>query len=381
MERPYNFAPGPAMLPLSVLQRIQAELLDYRGSGFSILEASHRGPLVQSLMTELRAKLRLLLSIPDGYDILFCQGGGRLQFAMIPMNLLGASPLASYIVTGAWSKNAAKEVLRFARPQIAFSGNGTRTPENDEINLIAESAYCYFCDNETIHGVEFPEAPQPAESGVPLVADMSSNFLSRPVDAEKFGLFWACAQKNFGISGLAVVVIRRDLLGLASPDVPTLMNYGVYSRTGSIPNTPPIFQIYVASLMADWVEAHGGAAEMDRLAKARSSIVYRAIDEMPEMYVCRVEPKSRSRMNVCFRLRSEALTQAFVAEAAEAGLLNLSGHRSVGGLRASMYNSMPVEGAEALARFMKAFAHRHGPASVPAGRPAAPAAPAAKAQA
>lgn len=364
MERLYNFAPGPAMLPLSVLQRIQGELLDYRGSGFSILEASHRGPLVQALLTELRAKLRRLLAIPDAYDILFCQGGGRLQFAMIPMNLLGASPLASYLVTGAWSKNAAKEVLRFARPQIAFSGNGTRVPANDEISLIPESAYCYFCDNETIHGVEFSETPQPAESSVPLVADMSSNFLSRPIDAEKFGLFWACAQKNFGVAGLVVVVIRRDLLGLASPDVPTLMNYAVYSRTGSIPNTPPVFQLYVASLMADWVEEHGGVEEMNRLAKERSSIVYRAIDEMPDTYVCRVEPASRSRMNVCFRLKNEALTQSFLSEAAEAGLLNLGGHRSVGGIRASMYNAMPVEGAQALADFMKAFALRHGPASI-----------------
>ena len=363
MERILNFGPGPAMLPQSVLMRIQAEMLDYHSSGFSILEASHRGPLVQDLMRDLRDVLRSLLSIPENYDILFCQGGGRLQFAMVPMNLLGASPVASYLVTGTWSKTAAKEAMRFAKTQLAFSGNGTRLPGDEEINLVEGTAYCYYCDNETIHGLEFSRVPEPRLEGAPLVADMSSNFLSRPVDASRFGLFWAAAQSNAGIAGLTIVVIRKDLLGLASPDVPTLMNYGVYSRTGSIPNTPPIFQLYVSKLVAEWVAKEGGVKAMHERAVARAQCVYDAIDRYPDFYLTRAEVTSRSRMNIVFRLRNESLTQIFLNAAETEGLYNLSGHRSVGGLRASMYNAMPMEGAERLATFIRRFADRYATAS------------------
>ena len=267
MARVLNFGPGPSMLPESVLKRMQAELLDYHGCGWSIVEASHRGTEVQALMRDLRAAVRDLLAIPDNYDILFCQGGGRLQFAMVPMNLLGASPVASYLVTGTWSKTAAKEAMRFAKTQLAFSGNGTRLPVDEEIDIVEGAAYCYYCDNETIHGLEFPTIPEPDLKGAPLVADMSSNFMSRPIDVERFGLFWAAAQNNLGIAGLTVVVIRRDLLGLASSDVPTLMNYGVYSRTSSIPNTPPVFQLYAAKLMAEWIEKEGGRGPYERKGK------------------------------------------------------------------------------------------------------------------
>ena len=361
MTRPYNFAPGPAMLPESVLKQIQSEMLDFHGCGWSILEASHRGPQVTGVMTELKSRLRQLLSIPDTYDVLFCPGGGRMQFAMVPMNLLGAGTLSTYIITGAWSKAAAKEALRFGRVQSAFSGSGNRIPADEELEVIPETSYCAYCDNETIHGIEFERVPvlKDAEA-VPLVADMTSNFLTRPVDVNKFGLFYASAQKNLGVAGLAVIVLRRDLLGLAGTEVPTLLNYSVYSRTDSVPNTPPVFQLYVANLMAQWIEAHGGVAGMDEYARARAKIVYDAIDAMPEMYVSHVERESRSRVNAVFRLKDEALTTLFVKEAAEAGLANLAGHRAVGGIRASMYNAMPIEGVQKLADFMKTFAHRHG---------------------
>ncbi len=317
MTRPYNFAPGPAMLPESVLKQIQSEMLDFHGCGWSILEASHRGPQVTGVMTELKSRLRQLLSIPDTYDVLFCPGGGRMQFAMVPMNLLGAGTLSTYIITGAWSKAAAKEALRFGRVQSAFSGSGNRIPADEELEVIPETSYCAYCDNETIHGIEFERVPvlKDAEA-VPLVAVMTSNFLT--------------------------------------------LNYSVYSRTDSVPNTPPVFQLYVANLMAQWIEAHGGVAVMDEYARARAKIVYDAIDAMPEMYVSHVERESRSRVNAVFRLKDEALTALFVKEAAEAGLANLAGHRAVGGIRASMYNAMPIEGVQKLADFMKTFAHRHG---------------------
>ena len=363
-ERPYNFAPGPAMLPEPVLLRIQKELLNYHGCGWSILEAGHRSAEGTALMRDLRARIRNLLAVPDNYDVLFCQGGGRMQFSMVPMNLLGAGTLSAYIITGSWSKAAAKEALRFGRVQTAFSGSGTRAPADEEIEVIPEASYCAYCDNETIHGVEFPEPPTLAGApAVPLVSDMSSNFMTRPVDVSRFGLIWAAAQKNFGVAGLTVVLLRRDLLGLAAAEVPTLLNYGVYSRTESVPNTVPVFQLYVAELVAEWIDAQGGLARMDELARIRSRLVYDAVAAMPDVYVSHIAPESRSRVNAVFRLRNESLTQTFVKEAAAAGLANLAGHRSVGGVRASMYNAMPVEGAEALAAFMKTFAGRHPEAS------------------
>lgn len=360
MKRPFNFAPGPAMLPEPVLTRIQSELLDYQGLGFSILEAGHRGPQVAEIMRSLKARIRSLLKVPDNYDILFCQGGGRMQFSMVPMNLLGAGTLSTYIITGAWSKAAAKEALRFGRVQTAYSGSGTRAPANEELEVLPESSYCAYCDNETIHGVEFPATPMLTDApDVPLVADMSSNFMTRPVDVSRFGLIWAAAQKNFGIAGLSVVILRRDLLGLATAEVPTLLNYGVYSRTESVPNTPPVFQLYVANLMAEWIENEGGLEKLNARALVRASQLYTVIAELPDTYVSHVAEGSRSRVNVVFRLRDEALTSVFVKEAAAAGFINLAGHRSVGGIRASMYNAMPIEGAVKLADFMRDFAVRH----------------------
>lgn len=357
--RPYNFSAGPSTMPEPVLRRIRDEFLDWQGTGCSILEASHRSPRVVALVKELEARVRSLLGVPDTHAVLFCQGGARLQFAMVPMNLLGAGTVASYIVTGTWSKSAETEAMRFARIQSAFSGNGTRTPSDEEIDVTAESSYLYYCDNETVHGVEFAGIPDSGAAGVPLVADMSSNFMSRPVDVSKFGLLYAAAQKNFGPAGLTVVVVRRDLLGLASPEVPTLLNYAVYEKTGNMPNTPAVFQLYCSNLMAAWIESEGGLAEMDARARERSRIVYEALDAHPEVYSRRVDRASRSRMNVVFHLAEDALTPIFLKEAHDVGLLNLAGHRTVGGLRASLYNAMPVSGALALAEFLHAFALRH----------------------
>lgn len=356
-ERLINFGAGPAMMPEAVLRRIREEAFDYCGSSVSVFELGHRTPEFEAILGGLRDRIRRLLAVPKDYDILFCQGGGRLQFAMVPMNLFGAGAIASYIVTGSWSRNAQREALRIGRVQTAFAGNGTHAPRPDEYECLPEAAYLYYCDNETVHGVEFRDPPKAPER-VPLVADMSSNFLSRPVDVNRFGLIWACAQKNFGIAGLSVVIIRRDLLGLSAPNVPTLMNFSVYSRTGSTPNTPPIFAIYVAALMAEWIEAEGGLEEMNSRALARSSIIYSTLDELRDVYTLPVEPESRSRMNVVFRLADEEATGEFLAGAARRGLINLAGHRSVGGIRASLYNSMPMKGAELLAEYLREYAGR-----------------------
>lgn len=369
MARAFNFGAGPGMIPEAVLVEAQRQFLDYQGRGFSILEASHRGPEVQAIMRELRAAIRDLLAIPDNYDILFCQGGGRLQFAMVPMNLLGAGTTASYIVTGTWSRTAAKEALRFGRAQIAFSGGGIRTPEPEEINVVPEASYCYYCDNETIHGVEFPAPVELSERAVPLVADMTSNFMTRPFDAKRFGLVFAAAQNDFGAAGLTVVIVRRDLLGLASPEVPTLMNYAVFSRTASVPNTPPVFPIYIAKLYADWIEREGGVEVMAARAKERSAMLYEVLDELPAFYRSTAQRSCRSRINVVFQLPNEAVTEKFLREAAGEGFIGLAGHRTVGGCRATLNNAVPTEAVDKLARFMRRFADQNA-GSAP--EPAAP---------
>lgn len=358
MKRPYNFSAGPSMLPEPVLERIRAELTDYRGLGCSVMELNHRSDAFDAILHALEARIRRLLKVPESHAVLFCPGGGRMQFSMVPMNLLGAGVSATYVVTGTWSKGAANEAMRFARVHVAYHGNGTKLPEEEMLDLPEDASYVYYCDNETVHGIEFPEPPR-VPSRVPLVSDMSSNFMSRPVDVSRFGLIWAGTQKNFGIAGLSVVIVRKDLLGLASPEVPTMLNYDVYARTGNLPNTPPVFQIYVAGLMAEWIEAEGGLDVMNARSIERSSMVYEALDACPAMYLTKVDPKTRSRMNVTFRLRDESLTDVFVREAEEAGLINLAGHRTVGGIRASLYNAMPIEGAAELASFIRTFALRH----------------------
>lgn len=358
MKRPYNFSAGPSMLPKPVLETIQAELMDYRGLGCSVMELNHRSDAFEEILHGLEARIRRLLKVPEDYAVLFCPGGGRMQFSMVPLNLLGAGVSASYVVTGTWSKGAANEAARFARVHVAYHGNGTKLPDEEMLDIPEDASYVYYCDNETVHGIEFPEPPT-AMVGIPVACDMSSNFMSRPFDVSRYGLVWAGTQKNFGIAGLAVVIVRRDLLGLASPEVPTMLNYDTYVRTGNLPNTPPVTQIYVANLMAQWIEKEGGLDVMNTRAIERSSMVYDALDACPHMYATKVDPKARSRMNVTFRLRDEMLTDVFVKEAAEAGFINLAGHRTVGGIRASLYNAMPIEGAAGLSSFIRTFALRH----------------------
>lgn len=345
------------MLPASVLQTIQSDMMNFRGTGISILEIGHRTPAFGAMLDELTMRVRSLLSVPDTHEILFCTGGGRTQFSMVPMNLLGADTTASYLVTGMWSALAQKEAEKYAHSQIVFDHYGVSVPQ-EPIEL-GQTAYCYTCDNETVDGVEFAEPPILSNPRIPLVSDMTSNIMSRPIDFSRYGLIWAAVQKNFGTSGLTLVIVRRDLLGLTLANAPTMLNYSTYVEQHNLPNTPPLFQMYVSNCMAQWIEKQGGVTQLDLLAKERSRVVYEVMDRYPEFYQSRVHRASRSRMNVVFQLAEPQLTDTFVQEAAAQGLRHLAGHPKVGGLRASLYNAMPLSGAEALADFMKHFAEKH----------------------
>lgn len=359
MSRVYNFAPGPGVLPLSVLEEASRELVDYKGEGMSILEMSHRGKTIQTIFDEAREGIRKLLSVPEDFEILFLQGGGHTQFAMVPLNLMGEKKKASYIVNGVWSKKAAAEAARFGQVQTIGSVEEARVPDAASYSVASDASYLFYCQNETVHGLEFNYVPQ-TPKGVTLVADISSNFMTRPVDFTKHGLVFAGAQKNFGPAGLTIVIVRKDLLGKALSFCPTMLDYGIHAKGQSMYNTPPVFAVYVASLVCRWIENEGGIPEMNRRAIARSTLVYDVIDNSAGFYVNRYRKEDRSRMNVVFTLRDETLTNTFVEEAAKQSLKNLKGHRILGGLRASLYNAMSLEGAKALAEFMVEFARKHG---------------------
>lgn len=356
--RCFNFAPGPAALPLEVLERARDELLDFRGEGASVMEISHRSRAFSAVHEGAQAMIRSLLGVPDDYAVLFMQGGGHGQFSAVPLNLLGGKASADYIVNGTWSKKAAKEASKFCRANVAASSEGVAAPRQDELSLDPEAAYVYYCDNETVHGVEFDYVPE--TGGVPLVCDMSSNIMSRPVDVSRYGAIWFGAQKNFGIAGLTVAIVRKDLLGRAGPACPMILDWKAYADKDSLFNTPPVFAIYMSGLVCEWLVAQGGVPEMARRAALKSGMLYEAIDGSGGFYASRVEKRCRSRMNVTFALADDALSPLFVEEAAKAGLKNVKGHRSVGGMRASVYNAVPVEAARELALFMKEFARRHG---------------------
>jgi len=361
VARVFNFASGPAVLPEEVLRQAQSELLDWGGRGFSVMESSHRADEFVALMSENEALLRQLLAIPANYRVLFMQGGGHQQFAMVPLNLLGPRMHADYIITGHWSERAAEEARRFCNVTIAAStlAQGcTRLPRTDEIKLDPQAAYVYYCPNETIHGVEFDFIP--ASGTVPLVADASSAFLSRPVAIEKFGVLYACAQKNFGPAGLTVVIIRDDLLGHCSPRWPSLLDYKTYADVQSLWNTPATFAVYVANLVLKWLRAQGGVAAIEARNIEKARLLYDCIDGSGGYYINRVEKDARSRMNVPFSLRDERRTDEFLRGAATRGLVQLKGHRSVGGIRASIYNAMPVAGVQSLVTHMQDFARAHG---------------------
>jgi phosphoserine aminotransferase len=360
--RVYNFASGPAALPLEVLEQARDELTDWHGSGMSVMEVSHRSKAFTAVAEEAESTLRSLLAVPAGYQVLFLQGGATGQFAAIPMNLTAPGAVADYVNTGAWSKKAIGEAKRL-QVKVNVAGDEaassyTTVPDQAGLELTPGAAYLHYTPNETIGGVEFPYVPQ-AGAGVPLVADMSSTILSRPIDIAKFGLIYAGAQKNIGPSGLCVVIVREDLLGKARPGTPAVWDYQAMAAEGSMLNTPPTFGWYVAGLVLKWVKAQGGVEAMGARNRAKAELLYGAIDESG-YFRNPVAKSCRSWMNVPFTLPRPELEQTFLTEAKAAGLVSLEGHRSVGGMRASIYNAMPIEGVQALVAFMKDFQRRHG---------------------
>lgn len=349
------------MLPQEVLEQAQAEMLDWNGSGMSVMEMSHRGKEFMSIAEQAEADLREIMAIPSNYKVLFLQGGASSQFAMIPMNLLRGKSGADYVDTGDWSAKAIKEARRFADVNVVAStkeGNYTSVPAFDSWNRNSDAAYLHYTPNETIRGVEFGWIPETGD--VPLVADMSSTILSRPVDVSKYGLIYAGAQKNIGPAGLTIVIVREDLLGDAMDGTPTMFNYQTHADSGSMYNTPPTYGWYLAGLVFQWIREKGGLAAMAAINQRKAEKLYAAIEASGGFYNSPVANDCRSWMNVPFTLSNADLDKAFLAEAAESGLTTLEGHRSVGGMRASIYNAMPEAGVDALVAFMQAFAQKNG---------------------
>ncbi len=360
MPRNFNFSAGPAMLPTAVIERAQQEMLDWNGSGMSTMEMSHRGKEYMSIATKAEADLREVMAIPDNYKVLFLQGGASSQFAMIPLNLMGDKKSADYINTGMWSKKAIAEAKRYITVNIAADTSDTgftTVPTQAELKLDPNAAYVHYTPNETIGGLEFDYIPETA--GVPLIADMSSTILSRPIDVSKFGMIYAGAQKNIGPAGLTIVIIRDDLLGNASEIAPTMFNYSVHAENDSMYNTPSTYSWYMAGLVFEWLKEQGGLEGMAVVNKRKADKLYAAIDAT-DFYGSPVAVNARSWMNVPFTLADSSLDAAFLAGAAERGLVTLKGHRSVGGMRASIYNAMPEEGVDALVAFMQEFEKSQG---------------------
>lgn len=361
MKRVFNFSAGPAMLPQSVLEQAQLEMLDWNGSGMSVMEMSHRGKEFMSIAAQAEADLREIMNIPANYKVLFLQGGASSQFAMIPMNLLRGKAVADYVDTGDWSAKAIKEAKHFAEVNVVASskeGNYTSVPEFETWNCNADAAYLHYTPNETIRGVEFPWVP--AVGDVPLVADMSSTILSRPVDVSQFGLIYAGAQKNIGPAGLTIVIVREDLMGETLSGTPAMFDYKIHADNDSMYNTPPTYAWYLAGLVFQWIKLQGGLAGMAAINQRKAEKLYTAIDASGGFYNSPVDANCRSWMNVPFTLANADLDKPFLAEAAQAGLTTLKGHRSVGGMRASLYNAMPEAGVDALVNFMQDFAQKSG---------------------
>ena len=360
MSRVYNFSAGPAMLPQAVLERAREEMLDWRDSGMSVMEMSHRGKEFMSIATEAEADLRELMAIPDNYKVLFLQGGASSQFAMVPINLLRGRKGADYLNTGAWSKKAIAEGKRYCEVNIAGSSEDsifTTVPAQDELKLNADAAYLHYTPNETIGGVEFPYIPETGD--VPLVADMSSTILSRPVDVSRYGVIYAGAQKNIGPAGLTIVIVREDLIGQPRDGQPSMFDYATHAKADSMYNTPPTYAWYLAGLVFKWIRDRGGLAAMAEINRRKADKLYAAIDNS-DFYANPVDPECRSWMNVPFTLADAELDKLFLEEAAAVGLKTLKGHRSVGGMRASIYNAMPEAGVDALVEFMADFEKKHG---------------------
>ena len=354
-KRVYNFSAGPSMLPLVALERAGAEITNYAGSGMSVMEMSHRSKVFQKIFDDTQEKLRRLMNVPEGYKILFLQGGASGQFSMVPLNLIGKTGKADYAVTGNFSNVAYKEAQKYGTISLAASSadaNHTYIPAQSELKLDPQASYFYYCANNTIYGTEWSYIPD--TGAVPIVCDMSSDILSRQVDVSKYGIIFAGAQKNMAPAGLTVVIIREDLAGSELPYTPLMMNYKTMIDKDSMYNTPPCWCIYMLGLVLDWLEEQGGIAGMEKIKHAKAQMLYDTIDAS-KLFTCAARADSRSDMNVTFRSVSEELDAKFVKESVEAGFTNLKGHRSVGGMRASIYNAMPVEGVEALCDFIRKF--------------------------
>jgi phosphoserine aminotransferase len=363
-ERVINFSPGPATLPLPVLEEARRTLISIDGVGASPLEVSHRSPWFEDVIEEAERNLRDLLDVPDTHAVVFCQGGASQQFSMVAMNLLrGSGRTADYVVTGSWGEKAVQEAAKEGEIRVAWSGADlgyTRTPRPEELSWSDDAAYVHLTSNETIQGVEWPQLP-PATAGSPIVADMSSDFISRPVDVGAFGLIYAGAQKNAGPAGVTTVIVDRGLLSRVPEGLPSLLDYRTFVDGGSMYNTPPVFSIYIEMLVTRWLkEDVGGLEKQFEINREKAGLLYDIIDASDGFYRGHADPAARSLMNVTWRLPSEDLERRFVAEAAERDMMELKGHRSVGGIRASLYNAMPVESVRILAAFMRDFVAARG---------------------
>jgi phosphoserine aminotransferase len=359
-HRVHNFNPGPAALPLEILQEAQSELLNYRGTGMSVMEISHRSKEFEAIIQGAEADLRELLGIPGNYKILFLQGGASLQFAMVPMNLRPQGASADYIVTGTWGMTAMKEASKLGTCRAAADLESQGF--NDlpaKLELDPEAAYLHFTSNETIHGVEFQQEPE-APAGVPIVCDASSDFISRPIDISKYALIYAGAQKNAGPAGVVIVIMREDILERSPANLPVLLDFKALAAKNSLHNTPPCYSIYITGLVLRWIKKLGGLPAIAQRNRKKADLVYQAIDQSGGFYRGHAEPAARSVMNIPFRLPTPELEEAFAAESKKSGLIGLKGHRSVGGMRASLYNALDLDAVEALTAFMRDFQKRHG---------------------
>jgi len=360
-KRVHNFNPGPAVLPVEVLQQAQAEMLDYKNTGMSVMEISHRSKEFEAIVSEAQADLRDLMGIPANYKILFLQGGASLHFAMVPMNFRPAGVSADYVVTGTWSKKAFKESQKLGTAKAAANLEGenfNRLPTQSELKLDPKSAFLHFTSNETIHGVEYINEPVPP-AGVPLICDASSDFISHPVDVSKYAMMYAGAQKNAGPAGVVIAIIRDELLEKVPANLPNLLDYKALAEENSLLNTPPCWSIYIVGLVLKWAKTIGGLEGIARRNQTKAGLVYKAIDESGGFYKGHAK-SDRSMMNITFRLPNEQLEEQFAGESKKHDMIGLKGHRSVGGLRASLYNALPVEAVQVLVTFMKEFQQKNG---------------------
>ena len=352
-ERIYNFSAGPSMLPLPVLERAAKEMTNYGGSGMSVMEMSHRSKVYAKIFADTKEKFRAIMQIPENYEILFLQGGASTQFSAIPLNLMGLTGKADYALTGNFSTAAYKEAKRYGDAAVACSSedaNHSYIPET--LSVRPDASYFYYCSNNTIYGTQWKTVPEVGD--IPIVCDMSSDICSKPIDVSKYGVIYAGAQKNLAPAGLTIVIVRKDLLGHALPSTPMMLDWQIQAENDSMKNTPPCWCIYVLGLVCDWLQGLGGLAGIQKINEMKAKMLYDALEET-EIFICHAQKEARSDMNVTFRTASSDLDALFVSQAAEAGMSNLKGHRKTGGMRASIYNAMPVEGVEKLCDFIRDF--------------------------